>query len=342
MQKLEINGGEETPHYLEREVIQTAATLQRLSARAKFPEHSMEEDQFTNELGSEMVSAARQGVSKTRQLYRGSENMGKGIIGTLAETIPLLGNTLGFFGKDRDGRDIEVKIYATAPSEDLGPPYADLIFEIKNVLPDDMGKKINPKSVTRFLVDVTTETIRAVEEKVDRAEENFKRGKLHDLRFFRPSGNPLAKVGVPNAPNLILSIDQEEMINFLREVRPYVDAERGAIINKEKFEARYHDFAEDLRETLYTQAIEQTITFVAIMDEQKIVSTNDCKMIEDLMTTHMIADAYKAIEGLIRKIENSNDLGQGNKNKTLSYLGSLKNLAEAALSLAIVAVRKNK
>lgn len=307
--------------------------MQKLSAPANFPECQMNEGDFKEDYGSKMVSSDVQ----NSLMWSKDRSIDNGLFATVAESVPLLGNTFGFFGND-----VEVNIYTSAASEDYGTPYTDLIFEIRNTRDGALEKKFsNLKNVTRFMVDVTTDSPSAVEKKIERAEETFQQGRLHYVHYFR-SKMPGATLGIANVPNLILPINELELVSFLKQVRPYIDGERGLIINREKFQERYQAFAESLRQSLYRQAVEQIKAFSAACANEKIISNNDRDQINTLVDEGQINKAHDLAYKLANPPKGREIVPDVNKNKRGGFLQSLRVLLETAMSLDLIREKREQ
>lgn len=318
----------------------TLLVLQNMCSPAKFPKFQMKEDDFVDKYGADVVNEAKKKSSMLRQKH---EDVDVGTFAAVAETVPLLGNTHSLFGKDKNGKPIEVAVYGTAPVEDYGFPKADLIFEIKNVFDDATVRKYNPKSTTRFVVDVTTAEDLDVKFKKERAETPFKSGKLHDIRFFK-SVNPVALVGISNTPNLILPVTKEEIIFFLKGVRPFVDDRSKSITNKSGFESAYQNFAEVLRDKLIAQAIDQAKSFAIVCAARKIISNEDYEKVSDLIDSGKALDAYSYVGGvrLGVSVAPTSEVNMAEKANAEVYIRSLKTLIETVISLENIEKRKQK
>lgn len=316
----------------------TLLAIQRICSPAYFPGYQMAESDFIQIYGKETVSQAMEKSAKLKQQH----NVDIGTFAAVAETIPLLGNTHNFFGQDSEGSPIEIGIYGTAPAEDYGEPNGDLIFEIKNVYDKPTTAKHAFKPVTRFIVDVTTAGEADIQGKINRSEKIFKAGKLHDILFFKSKINPNAPIGVQNVPNLILSIKEEELVAFLRKVRPYIDVQSNVIINREKFDEAYQDFAEDLRGSLLIQAIEQAKVFASVCFAGGVITDPEQQEIAKELDAGDILKTFASVEKIIDKIQGSRIIPEERKNNSLKYLRSLKTLVETAVSLDNINKRKKK
>lgn len=308
--------------------------MQELSAPANFPGSQMLEEDFIDHYGKEMVGLAQKRAIEMKQ----SQNVDIGTFAAVAETVPLLGNTFDFFGKD-----VEVNIYTSAPSEDYGTPNTDLIFEIKNQCAGELARKYGSlKSTTRFMVDVTIADKETVRKKIERSEESFNRGRLHYLHYFRPKSGLTATLGISNAPNLILPINETELISFLRQVKPYMDAGKGEIIDRKKFGEYYQSFAESLRQSLYRQVVEQINAFLIACTAEHIINDTQRVEINDLVEGGDVTKAYDYVDKLMQPTKNNGNQTVVNVPKRNGFLQSLKVLVETAMSLELIREKRGQ
>lgn len=319
-------------------VTRELGALQKLSAPANFPGFVLEESQFEKDYGPDMVSASRKLAFGMRSKH--SEKAGD--FAAVAETIPLLGNTISFLGKDYRGREIEMAIYRVPTSANYDWPFADLVFEIKNNAEGSLAKKYGDlETITRFMVDVTTADEGTVRDKVERAENSFSRGYLHDLHYFRSNMSKLAKIGLSNVPNLILAVSTEALVDFLRKVRPHIDAERAVVTNKEAFEADYHKFASGLINELRQQAADQTKAFAAECVSQRIITREEYDSLAQMIDGREHATVEKFVSRIKDREAGRPDLPSGGGLKRVDFMNSLRKLTHTVASLDLVQERRS-
>lgn len=164
----------------------------------------------------------------------------------LAESFLLIANAL----PSTDG--LRYRIVQAAPCEDEAGPRVDLIVEIDTSAllensPHETLKTFFQKNTARFTIDVTLNPAEGHKKKSGRDTFMEKNGELMNvLCFFRGPivpGQPISPLqhGANNLGKLVLSINENAMLQFFRETQPEISTSDGVrhIKDLEQFAERF-------------------------------------------------------------------------------------------------------
>lgn len=236
----------------------------------------------------------------------------------LAEELVKIGGRFDLFG---EGSTVD-----QASSYDDYKNNADDVAQVP-VLPRDKKDERLLRPMQRFVIDVTTDKVERMGEKINKLSAELRNGKLSNVKYF-PS-LPKGK-GLQDIPRFIVGIDEEELFAFFEKAKPALDRSVG--VDEKRFKELYAEFSRGVCEKIVTSARTQVELLAEYARTMKMQNENVDRILELLSSP--LGGLYQTLEYVSALNVEALGIEDANNKKNVStYIEMIKKVLSAGVAV---------